>query len=108
MIYCKFLEVIKINYFLTFFTFRHFPVLGVEFLGHPVSSNLNLLVLCSPRMSLTFVGAICFGSHRSKYYISVKEFGVSCSCWIFTQKQEADVMLLLYVKYSTLNSAITV
>lgn len=59
-------------------------------------------------MPLAFVGAICFSSQKSKDYISVKEFGVRCSCWVFTQKQEADVMLLLPVKYSTLNSVITV
>lgn len=93
---------------MTFFIFQHFHILGVEFLGHPVSSNLNLHVSCSPHMPLAFVGAICFSSHGSKDDISVKEFGVRCSCWIFTQKQEAGVMLLLPVKYSTLNSVIAV
>lgn len=82
--------------------------MGVEFLGHPVCSNLNLLASCSPHMPLTFVGAIYFSSHRSKDYITVKEFGVSSSCWVFTQEHEADVMLLLPVKYSALNSVITV
>lgn len=81
--------------------------MGVEFLGHPVSSNLNLLLSCSLNMPLALVGAIYFSSYRSKGYITVKEFGISCSCWIFTQKHEVDE-ILLPVKYSTLNSVITV
>lgn len=107
MIYCKFFQVIKINYLFTFFIFQHFHIVGMEFLRHPVSSSLNLLLSCSPYIPLAFVGAIYFSSYRSKGYITVKEFGVSCSCWIFTQKHEADE-ILLPVKYSTLNSVITV
>lgn len=63
-----------------------------------------MLSKCILYTTLTFVSVIWF----SKDYKEGKIFYSLCSFWIFTQKYKTITMLLLPVKYSALNSVITV